>query len=122
MKTRPNIFEFNDPQVYFREMVDHFKELGKFSNRSFARELGLKSHSLVPMIYYGQRSISHELAARLVILFELNEKESEFFQMLVERDRSRHPRHRLRLDKEIEDSRATSLQSVDVHYRQTPVD
>ena len=108
---KPNIFHFEDASQYFQEMLNYYREKQIFSNRSLARHLGLKSHSLIPMIYHGNRRISIDLVGKLSNAFELGSHEKEYFQILVENQYAISDRQRREIQKEIHAMRTAHLVS-----------
>lgn len=80
---KPNVFDFKDSNLFFRSMVDYLREKEQFSNRNFAKSLRLKSHSLVPMIYYGNRKISLKMVGIISKAFGLDFDEQSYFYLLV---------------------------------------
>lgn len=85
---KPNIFDFKDSNLFFRSMVDYLRDKDQFSNRNFAKSLRLKSHSLVPMLYYGNRKISLKMVGTISKAFELDSDEQSYFYLLVKLEHS----------------------------------
>lgn len=85
---KPNVFDFKDSNLFFRSMVDYLRDKDQFSNRNFAKSLRLKSHSLVPMLYYGNRKISLKMVSIISKAFELDFDEQSYFYLLVKLEHS----------------------------------
>ncbi len=69
-------------------MIEYLRSRNEYSNRKFAAEVGFGSPSFLRMVIGGQRNLSRENTEKLCRAFNLDEKESEFFEQLVEFDQA----------------------------------
>lgn len=79
----PNVFSYVDARAFISDQINQLKELGNYSTRSFAREIGLGSPDYIRRIIVGERKISEEIAGKLAKAFGLSGVEAQFFKKLV---------------------------------------
>ncbi len=102
-----SIFEFNSYYDYLSSWIASQPNKGRGVKGSFAKALGVSS-TLVSFILSGKKPLSLEHASDLADFIGLNENESDFFFLLVERERAGHVRLKAKFDRKIEIARAQS--------------
>lgn len=85
---RPNVFDYLNYRNFVRDTIEYLRSKGEYSNRKFASEVGFKSPSFLRMIIQGERNLSRENLEKLSKAFQLDPKENEFFELLVEFDQA----------------------------------
>lgn len=84
IKSAPSINEYLNVNLYLEDYY-HFRKSQPegFSYESWAQALGVSSKSFLRFAILGKRTISEELAHKLALFIGLNEKETEYFYLLV---------------------------------------
>lgn len=72
--------------------MEFLRDRGEYSNRKFASEVGFKSSSFLRMVIQGTRTLNHENIEKLIQAFQLDKREAEFFQLLVQFDQAENPK------------------------------
>jgi len=80
---KPNVLNYVDARAFIADQINHLKDLGTYSTRNFARDVGLGSPDYIRRIIVGERKISEEIAAKLAKAFDLQGVEAQFFKTLV---------------------------------------
>jgi uncharacterized protein (TIGR02147 family) len=84
------IYEYIDPAIYLTDALEEKKERNSsFSLRSWAMQLGMKSHGPLHAILKGQRNIPKKLVVTLVKNLKLDVKEAKYLDALVDYQRSK---------------------------------
>lgn len=86
METRsaPSINEYLNVNLYLEDYYHYRKSLPEgFSYESWAQALGVSSKSFLRFAILGKRTISEELAHKLALFIGLNDKETDYFYLLV---------------------------------------
>lgn len=84
------IYEYIDPAKYLNDKLDEKKaKNANFSLRSWAMQLGMKSHGPLHAMLKGQRNIPKKLVATLVKNLKLDVKEAKYLDALVDYQRSK---------------------------------
>jgi len=84
-----SIWSFVNPIEYLRKVYELRKKQQKnFSYQVWAQELGLKSRSFLRLVLMGKRSLTEELAIKLIQNLNLKKIESQFFMHLVQLQRA----------------------------------
>jgi uncharacterized protein (TIGR02147 family) len=79
-----NIYAYEDYRAFLAEFVDTQRRRDpQFSLRAFASRAGFGSHSYLPALIAGERSLTPESAERLIPALGLNEREADYFRALV---------------------------------------
>lgn len=84
----PSVFDYLNYRNFIRDRVEFMRARNEYSNRKFAAEVGFGSPSYLRMVIGGQRHLSRENSEKLSKAFGLDEKEAEFFELLVEFDQA----------------------------------
>lgn len=85
-----NIYDYIDPSEYLKDHLKMVKERNSaFSLRAWAHQLGMKSHGPLHAILNGKRNIPKNLVPTLLKSLKLEKKEKEFFEVLVDIQRSK---------------------------------
>ena len=80
----PNIFEFSDPTEFLREVLRKKKAFNpRFSMRAWARQMGLKNHSLLSLILQEKRRLKSTVASQIRKSLHLSNQEQKYFDLLV---------------------------------------
>jgi len=69
-------------------MIEYLRLRNEYSNRKFAAEVGFGSPSFVRMVIGAKRNLSRENTEKLAKAFNLDEKETHFFELLVDFDQA----------------------------------
>jgi len=84
------IYEYIDPAKFLSDALEEKKERNSsFSLRSWAMQLGMKSHGPLHAILKGQRNIPKKLVVTLVKNLKLDVKEAKYLDALVDYQRSK---------------------------------
>jgi uncharacterized protein (TIGR02147 family) len=85
-----SIFDYIDPSLYLKDQYTQKKVNNPaFSLRSFALQLGMKSHGPLHAMMKGERNIPKKLVPLLIKSFQLKAKEKKYFEILVDLQRSK---------------------------------
>jgi uncharacterized protein (TIGR02147 family) len=112
---KPNIFHFMD----FKEYLKSYIEFCKISDPGFSMRtfLGKISHSLassgvLSAVIAGKRSLSADFRIKLTKMMNLKEKESRYFQLLVQFNQSKSMEERNHLFRELSRFRESKAKRV----------
>lgn len=84
-----SIWSFVDPIEFLRRVYEVRKEKQRgFSYQVWAQELGLKSRSFLRLVLIGKRSLTGDLAIKLIQNLNLKKQEAQFFMHLVQLQRA----------------------------------
>ena len=84
MSVGPNIFEFSDPTEFLRDVLRKKKQVNpRFSMRAWARQMGLKNHSLLSLILQEKRRLKSAIAGQIRKSLQLSPSEQKYFDLLV---------------------------------------
>ncbi len=79
-----NIFTYTDYRKYLKDYFDYKKKsCSFFSHRYLCNKLGLKSSNFILLVIKGMRNISDDICLKLIDVFQLKDKEAEYFRYLV---------------------------------------
>lgn len=81
---RPEVYRFLDYREYLKRFTDFLKSEGRFSARTFARKAGFSSPSFYKMVLDGKRNLSSKSLAKITSALELQRREADFFETLVQ--------------------------------------
>lgn len=83
-RTKLNIYSYLNYRMFLaHRLVELKKESSKYSQRFFARRLGLSTNNYLKRIADGERNLSDKLARKVAEVIGLNQGESGFFLDLV---------------------------------------
>lgn len=86
-----SIYNYQDYRVFLRDFyTDCSQRNPKFSLRSFAAKLNINVSNIV-RILNGQRNISSDCRDRIVVFLKLRDRETEYFNLLVQYNQSKNP-------------------------------
>lgn len=86
----PEIFAYTDYRKFLSDLYTAHKQTNRaFSYRYIAQKAGIASPSFIGKIFSGESNISHQTLMRLVDVFQLAGPEAEYFELMVNFDRSR---------------------------------
>lgn len=86
----PDIFEYTDYRKYLADLYAFRKQANRsFSYRSIAQKAGIASPSFIGKILAGESNISHQTLMRLIDVFQIAGPEAEYFELMVNFERSR---------------------------------
>ena len=89
----PSVYDYRDYRAFLRDWWEHRKGIDRrLSLRSFARRAGYESFSLYRNIASGLRNLTPRYLPGFQKALGLNEREQEFFALLVDFTHSRDPR------------------------------
>ena len=78
------IFKYSSPYTYLKDACEEKKKINpSFSIRSWARNLGLKSHASLNQMLQGKRSIPKKHIPNFIKSLNLSTNEAIFFETLV---------------------------------------
>jgi uncharacterized protein (TIGR02147 family) len=84
------IYNYLDPADYLKDQLAYKKESNNsFSLRSWAKQLGMKSHGPLHAILNKQRKIPKKIVPALLKSLKLKSKEAKYFEVLVDFHRSK---------------------------------
>lgn len=84
------IYEYIDPAEYLTDALEEKKEKNPaFSLRSWAQQLGMKSHGPLHAMLKGQRNIPKKYIPLIIKSLKLQGKEAKFFELLVDLSRAK---------------------------------
>jgi uncharacterized protein (TIGR02147 family) len=84
------IYEYIDPAKYLTDALEDKKEKNPyFSLRSWAQQLGMKSHGPLHAMLKGQRNIPKKYIPLIIKSLKLSAKEAKFFELLVDYSRAK---------------------------------
>lgn len=78
-----NIFDYIEYRAFIRDRFNYLKEHKKLTLRDFARRAGLGSHAFLKQIIDGDRSLTVATTYKVGKGLSLNEKETDFLELLV---------------------------------------
>lgn len=85
-----SIYSYNDPAEYLTDAFEQKREKNPaFSLRSWAMQLGMKSHGPLHAMLKGQRNIPKKYVPLFIKSFKLEKKEASFFEALVDLQRAK---------------------------------
>jgi uncharacterized protein (TIGR02147 family) len=85
-----SVFSYNDPAQYLTDAFEQKREKNPaFSLRSWAMQLGMKSHGPLHAMLKGQRNIPKKYVPLFIKSFKLDKKEASFFEALVDLQRAK---------------------------------
>src|SRR4051812_13730086 len=112
---KPNLFHFMD----FKEYLKAYFEYCKISDSGFSMRtfLGKISHSLsssgvLSAVIAGKRSLSSDFRIKLAKMMSLKEKESRYFQLLVQFNQSKSLEERNHLFRELSRFRESKAKRI----------
>ena len=78
------IFDYNDPTEYLLSVYNEKKKRNpSFSLRAWTKQIGLRHHAMLSMIFSGKRRLKPGIATKIKNSLDLNPIESRYFDMLV---------------------------------------
>jgi len=81
----PAILDYVDYRLFLKDRLEHLALLDrKYSQRWVARRAGFKSPQLLSMIIQGHRNLTREKAVDLARALKLDEREAEYFLLILE--------------------------------------
>lgn len=86
---RPNILSYLDYREFLNSYIEYLRERGDFSNRDFAKKIGIKGHSFIKSVIDRKKDLSLDLARRVVEALALSAEERDFFLLLLEFDQAK---------------------------------
>lgn len=90
-----SIFAYTDYRTFMKERTEELKKSKPFfSYRYIAQKCELKSTGFISWVVLGKRTISVELASKIVKVLKLNRREAQFFELLVLHNQSRSEEQR----------------------------
>jgi uncharacterized protein (TIGR02147 family) len=79
-----SVFNYLDYRHFLRDYYDFHKNgPSPFSYRSFSQKAGFSSHNVLKFIMRGERNIAAESIDRFALALGLNDREKEYFRLLV---------------------------------------
>lgn len=79
-----SVFDFTNYRLFLKNMFEQAKELNpNFSYRLFNRKAGIASSAFLKLVIDGKRNLAKEGIRKITKGFNLNDKESHFFENLV---------------------------------------
>lgn len=85
-----SIYDFLDPSEFLKEALEEKKKNNSsFSLRSWAYQLGMKSHGPLHAMLNGQRSIPKKYVPLFLRSLKLEKREAKFFEILVDLQRAK---------------------------------
>lgn len=109
-----DIYAYIDPAAYIRDKLEEKKQKNRsFSLRSWARQLGMKSHGPLHAIINGQRGIPKKFVPLFIQHLGLDRKESNFFEALVDFQRAKRPEEKEFYQKRLETLSPKELRKVE---------
>lgn len=100
-----NIYDFKDYKEYFNAWVRALPKNGRGEYRRVAARLSV-STTMISQVFNGDKHLSLELASELTDYLHLNERETDYFFLLVESARAGSYNLQQKLKKRIEEARA----------------
>lgn len=86
-----SVFDFTNYRLFLKNMFDQAKELNpNFSYRLFNRKAGIASSAFLKLVIDGKRNLAKEGIRKITKGFNLNDKESHFFENLVYFNQATH--------------------------------
>lgn len=86
----PDIFDYTDYRKYLADLYAFRKQANRgFSYRAIAQKAGIASPSFIGKILAGESNISHQTLMRLIDVFQIAGPEAEYFELMVNFERSR---------------------------------
>jgi uncharacterized protein (TIGR02147 family) len=80
----PKIFDYTDFRKYLKDVFNENKEKNPtFSHRHVAQKLGLSTSNFLWLVMQGKRNLNPSLCIKLSELFKLTQKESDYFENMV---------------------------------------
>lgn len=104
------LLEFDDYRVYLKARIRAMPSRGKGQLKLLAGKIGVHP-SLLSQVMSGSRELSLEQACGIAEAFGMNDAETDFFLLLVERARAESERHRRMVEKRIARMRAGVAES-----------
>jgi uncharacterized protein (TIGR02147 family) len=95
-----SIFEFTNYREYLTAWIDSHGDRSYGLKGKIAQSLGISS-SLLSQILKSEKSFTPDQASDICDYIVMNELESDYFHLLVDKDRAGNPRYREKLDKKI---------------------
>jgi uncharacterized protein (TIGR02147 family) len=87
LEIRPIVYNYSDPSSYLRDLLQSKQRSNPlFSVRSWARQMGLKSHAALVFFLNGQRKLRPSHVPSVLKGLRLNEDEGKFWTALVHLD------------------------------------
>jgi uncharacterized protein (TIGR02147 family) len=86
MGSKPSIYAYLNYRTYLQDVWNYLKEARGFSNRTFAKEAGIKSPTHLFLVMSGKRTLTESLRRKVTKAFSLRNREAEFLKALVEFD------------------------------------
>ena len=84
MELTQNLFRYTDYRAFLKDYYTTKKESrNNWSYNVWARQLGLRSSSMLVMILNGQRNPGKKLIAKIISDLHLNKEQAEYFKDLV---------------------------------------
>lgn len=84
MERKIQIFDYMDYRLYLRDMFNERKSVhAAYSYRLFSLKAGFKSPNFLKLVIDGDRNLTKESIFRVAKAFNLNKRESEYFENLV---------------------------------------
>ena len=85
-----DIYAYDDFRLYVRDRYEALKQSdSECSARNFAKKAGFTNPGFLNDVIKGRRTLSPDSAAKLITVFKLDEREAEYFKLLVKYERSK---------------------------------
>lgn len=85
MPSSKHFFEYEDPLVWLRDLIQARKQRGlPCSFRWLSQQAGYTSPNFFKLILDGQRSMTDEVVRHVVRIFKMNPEEAQYFRTLVQ--------------------------------------
>lgn len=84
---RPNIFEYDNVEVFLTDMVIYFKHERQINLSKLNSRAGFASKGYLNLIMNGERKLGEEFTAKLASALELSKAEAQHFELLVKLSR-----------------------------------
>lgn len=83
-KVESELYSYQEPVAYLRSVYKKVKQNNpSYSIRAWARRCGMSNPSLLSAILRGERVLKPRVASKLIHTLHLNEKEKQYFELLV---------------------------------------
>lgn len=102
-----SIYDYESAPLYVRAWMASLPKQGRGSGSRLAEHLGV-SPTMVSQILSGEKGMSPETGVQIAEFIGMNDRELDFFLLLVEKERAGHQRLKSRLDKKIKAARKES--------------
>ncbi|MBU0506505.1 MAG: TIGR02147 family protein [bacterium] len=83
-KSNISVFEYSDYRTYLKNWYEEAKKgNGGFSYRQFSKKAGFSTSNFLMLVIKGQRNLTEQSLAKVMIGLGLNKQEQDFFRNLV---------------------------------------